>query len=144
MRQSLRGAANPAIQNDPITKQANAAVNMYHSFATDDLKKKESVPERYNRRIWEHNAFSTVNKDKGLTNKEINEIITYRTLTDPQYGYERINEIHEDLAKQEANTIAQKSCQLRRFRPVNTVRLRKEEGDYHDQTRGDILQRTHA
>lgn len=107
VRQSLRGAANPTIQNDPVTKQANAAVNMYRSFAMDDLKKKESVPERYNRRIWEHNAFSTVNKDKGLTNNEINEIIAYRTLTDPQYGYERINEIHENLAKQEQQELAE-------------------------------------
>jgi len=101
VRQSLRGAANPTIQNDPVTKQAKAAVNMYNAFVTDDLNKKESAPERYNRRIWEHNMFSTVNKDKGLTNSEVNEIITYRTLTDPQYGYERINEINENLAKQE-------------------------------------------
>jgi uncharacterized protein YnzC (UPF0291/DUF896 family) len=73
----------------------------------DDFKKKETVPQRYNRRIWEHNTFSTVNKDKGLTNNEINEIITYRTLTDPRYGYERINEINENLAKQEQQELAE-------------------------------------
>lgn len=41
VRQSLRGATNPTIQNDPVTKQAKAAVNMYNAFVTDDLKRKK-------------------------------------------------------------------------------------------------------
>ena len=83
---------------DTATSAAAAGFNLMKE-GIQNADKRESVPDRLNRRITENNMFGKLNKDKALTNNEINEILAYKTITDPVFGY---NKIKEDLAEIEA------------------------------------------
>ena len=92
------GEYKPTSAADMATSAATAGFNLMKEDL-ENINKRESVPDRLNRRIAENNMFGKINKNKALTNKEVNEILAYKTITDPIFGY---NKIKEDLAEIEA------------------------------------------
>jgi len=92
------GEYKPTSAADIATSAATAGFNLMKEDL-ENINKRESVPDRLNRRIAENNMFGKINKNKALTNKEVNEILAYKTITDPIFGY---NKIKEDLAEIEA------------------------------------------
>lgn len=84
----------------PVSIAARAAVNLQANFVEDYIKGKEDVAQRFNRRIFESNL-GFLNKDKDLTSDEVNEIIAFKTITDPKWGWDRIDQLHKELEEQE-------------------------------------------